>query len=57
MEVRCSVPEKIVLSVSVVTVKSEDTTLMPASVAARAGTWLGTSYIKEVRQEVILNLV
>ena len=40
MEVICSVPERTVLSVAMLTLRSEDRALMLILVAVRAGTWL-----------------
>ena len=51
MEVRCSVPERSVLSVVVLTVESAYSALMTASVAVRVGTWLETVHRTEVRLE------
>ena len=45
MEVRCSVPERTVLSVAMLTMESADRALMSASVVVRAGTWLRTGFI------------
>ena len=56
IEVRCSVPKRIVLSVAVLTVESADRALMPVSVAVRVGIWLKTSHRTKVRLEVILSL-
>ena len=56
MEVRCSVPKRIVLSVAVLTVESADRALMPAAIVVRAGTWLRTSHGIGVRLEIMLSL-
>ena len=53
MEVRCSVPKKTVV---VLTVESADRLQMSVSVALRVGIWLETSHRKEVRLEVMLSL-
>ncbi len=47
MEVRCSVLERIVLSVAMLTVQSADRALMPGSIAVRAGTLLRTANKKK----------
>ena len=46
MEVRCSVLERTVPSVVVLTVDSADRELMPVSVAVTEGTWLRTTHRK-----------
>ena len=56
MEVRCSVPKRIVLSVAVLTVESADRALMPESIAVRVGTLLETACRTEVMLEVIVSL-
>ena len=53
MVVRCSVPDRIVISVVELTEEREDRALMPASAVVREGTWLRTTHIKEVKMEVI----
>ena len=55
MEVRCSISERIVLCLAVLTVQSADRALMPASVEVKADTWLKTALKKEVRLEVMLS--
>ena len=40
MEVRCSVPKRTVLIVTVLIVESADPTVIPISVAIRVGIWL-----------------
>ena len=57
MKVICSVPERTILSVAVLTVESADRALMPTSVAVRAGTWLRTAHRTGIRIEVMLSLV
>ena len=44
MEGICSVPKRIVVTVSMLIVDNADRTLMPTSVALRKGTWLRTSH-------------
>ena len=56
MKVRCSVPEKTVLSVDVLTVESANRALMPSFVAVRVGTWLEAAHRTQVGMVVMLNL-
>ena len=56
MEVICSIPERIVLSVAVLTVESANRALMLASVTVRVGTLLRTSHRREVILEIMLSL-
>ena len=51
MEVKCSVPERSVLSVVMLTLESADRALRPTSVAVRAGTWLRTAPQKRGQAE------
>ena len=51
-----SVPERILISVTMLTVESADGLLMHVLVAVRAGTCLRTARITGVRLEVMLNL-
>ena len=54
VEVRCSVPRRTVLSVSLLTVESAERALMTVSVAIKVGIWLETTHRTEVRLEVLL---
>ena len=56
MEVICSLPERTMLIVVVLTMESADRALMPVLVAVRAGTWLRTVHRTGVRLEVMLIL-
>lgn len=56
MEVRCSILERTVLGVAMLTMESADRELMLASVVVLAGTWSRIAYKKEVWLEVMLNL-
>ena len=56
MEVMCSIPERSVLSVTVLTGESADRALMPVSVVVRVSIWLEIDHRTEVRMEVMLSL-
>ena len=56
MEVRCCFPERNVLNVVVVTVKSANRALIPSSCAVRVDTWLENAHRIEVRLKVMLSL-
>ena len=56
MEVRCSIPERTILCVEMLTVESADRALMTVSIEIIAGTWLRTAHRKEVKLEVMLSL-
>ena len=56
MEVKCSIPERTGLSVVVLIMESADRTLMPTSVAVRAGIWLRIAHRTGVSVEVMLIL-
>ena len=49
-------PNRTILSVSDLTVKSADKALMRASITVRVGTWLEIAHRTEVRLELMLNL-
>ena len=56
MEVRCSILERTVLGVAMLTMESADRELMLASVVVLAGTWSRIAHRTGVRIEVMLNL-
>ena len=56
IEVICSVLERIVISVVMLTLGSADRAVMPVSVVVRAGTWSWTVHRTGVMLDVMLNL-